>query len=117
MAKLYDLARMTTVTAGTSNITLGAAATVNGVTYLTFTQAGVNDGDIVPYGIADANASEYGYALYTASGTVLGPRNVRRSTNSNNAINLSGGAQVFISAGSADLLMEAMMLHANFGAI
>lgn len=101
--KLFTLARMTTVTAGTGTITLGGAATVNGVTYLSFAAAGVADGDIVAYGIADTNASEYGYGTYTASGTTL-TRNVIRSTNSNTAISLSGSANVFITAGNAELI-------------
>lgn len=94
---------MTTATTGTGTITLGSAATVNGTTYLSFSAAGVSDGDIVAYGIQDTSNSEYGYGTYTAAGTTL-TRNVIRSTNSNNAINLSGSAQVFISAGNAELL-------------
>jgi hypothetical protein len=94
MAKLFNLARMTTATTGTGTITLGAA--VSG--YLTFAQAGVQDGDIVHYAIADGANSETGTAPYTASGTTLGPRTVGRSTNSNAAISLSGTAQVMITA-------------------
>lgn len=101
--RLFSLARMTTATTGTGTITLGSAATVNGTLYLSFSAAGVSDGDIVAYGIQDTGGSEYGYGTYTAAGTTL-TRNVIRSTNSNNAINLSGSAQVFISAGNAELL-------------
>lgn len=103
--KLFSLARMTTATTGTGTITLGAAATVGSVTYITFANAGVADGDVVAYGIQDTGGSntEYGYGTYTAAGTTL-TRNVIRSSNSNNAINLSGTAQVFVTAGNADLL-------------
>lgn len=101
--KLFTLARMTTATTSTGTITLGAAATVGGVLYLSFAAAGVADGDIIAYGIQDTSNSEYGYGTYTASGTTL-TRNVIRSTNSNNAINLTGTAQVFICAGGSDLM-------------
>lgn len=103
MAKvLYDLARMTTATTGTGTITLGSAATSGGVTFLSFSAAGVADGDTVTYAIADTNASEIGRGVYTASGTTL-TRTVLKSTNSNTAINLSGNAQVFITAAAEDL--------------
>lgn len=99
MAKLYNLARMTTATTSTGTITLGSA--VSG--FLTFANAGVSDGDIVSYGISDGSASEVGYGVYTSSGTTL-TRNVTTSTNSNAAINLSGTAQVFITPSASDLL-------------
>lgn len=103
MAKiLYDLARMTTATTGTGTITLGSAATSGGVTFLSFSAAGVQDGDTVTYAIADTNASEIGRGVYTASGTTL-TRSVLKSTNSNSAISLSGNAQVFITAAAEDL--------------
>src|SRR3954471_20116985 len=97
---LHNLARMTTATTGTGTITLGAA--VSG--YLTFAQAGVADGETVPYGIKDGANSEVGTAPYTASGTLLGTRTVTRSTNSNAAISLSGSAEVFITARAEDIL-------------
>lgn len=95
LIKLYNLARMTTATTGTGTITLGSAATVNSVLYLSFANSGVLNGEVVMYGISDTNNSEVGYGTYTSAGTTL-TRNVLRSTNSNNAINLSGSAQVFI---------------------
>lgn len=97
MAKLFNLARMTTATTGTGIITLGAA--VSGL--LSFSAAGVADGDIVTYAISDGANSEIGRGVYTASGTTL-TRSVLRSTNSNSAINLSGSAQVFITAAAED---------------
>jgi hypothetical protein len=61
MAKLFNLARMTTATTSTGTITLGAA--VSG--YLTFALAGVSDGDLVAYGISDGSNSEVGTGVYT----------------------------------------------------
>ena len=98
MAKLYSLARMTTATTGTGTITLGNA--VSG--YLSFANAGIQNGDIVSYGIRDGTDSEVGRGTYTASGTTL-TRNVIKSTNSDAAINLSGSAEVYITAIAEDI--------------
>jgi hypothetical protein len=95
MAKLYNLARMTTATTGTGTIALGAA--VSG--YLTFALAGVANGDVVTYAIKDGANSEIGEGVYTASGTTL-TRSVLKSTNANAAVNLSGAAEVFITPSS-----------------
>lgn len=106
MAKvLYNLARMTTATTGTGTVTLGAAATVGGITYLSFANAGVQDGDTVTYYIADYGngGSEIGRGVYTASGTTLTRATVLNSTNSNTQISLSGNAHVGISAAAQDL--------------
>ena len=89
--KLYNLARMSTATTGTGTITLGSNVTA----FLSFAGAGVQDGDVVYYGIRDSAHSEWGYGTYTSSGTTLS-RNVLKSTNSDNAISLSGSAEVFI---------------------
>lgn len=97
MGKLFNLARMSTVTAGTGTITLGSA--VSG--HLTFANAGAADADIVPYGINDGSNSESGWGTYTAAGTTL-TRNVSKSTNSNNPISLSGSAEVFITPRAED---------------
>src|SRR5258708_475175 len=99
MAKLYNLARMTTATTGTGTITLGAA--VSG--YSTFAQSGANDGDVISYGIKDGTNSEVGTGTYTASGTTL-TRTVTKSTNGNAAISLSGAAEVFITPRAEDLV-------------
>jgi hypothetical protein len=99
MAKLYNLARMTTATTGTGTITLGSA--VSG--YLTFALAGVVNGEIVSYGIKDGANSETGTGTYTSAGTTL-TRSVTKSTNADAAINLSGSAEVFITARAQDLL-------------
>jgi len=91
MAKLYNLARMTTATAGTGTITLGSA--VSG--YLSFAAAGVSNGETVTYGIKDGSNSEIGEGVYTASGTTL-TRSVIKSTSSDTAISLSGSAEIFV---------------------
>jgi len=93
---LYNLAVMTVSgTPGTGTITLGSAATINGVTYLSFAAAGVPDGQPVYYSISDTGASEVGLGTYTASGTTL-TRGAITSTNSNNAISASSAAIVRI---------------------
>lgn len=102
MSKLFNLARMTVSSTGTGTITLGSAATVSGVLYLTFAQAGVLDGDTVSYAIADVNQSEIGTGVYTSSGTTL-TRIVTASTNANAAINMTATAQVFITPRKEDL--------------
>ncbi len=99
MAKLLNLARMTTATTGTGTLTLGSAVAV----FPSFAAAGIADGETVTYAIEDGSNSEIGRGLYTSSGTTL-TRSVLKSTNSNNAISLSGSAKVFISAAAEDLL-------------
>lgn len=99
MAKLYNLARMSTATVGAGTITLGSA--VSG--YLTFALAGVANAEIVSYGIKDGSNSEVGTGTYTSAGTTL-TRNVTASTNGNAAISLSGSAEVFITPRKEDLL-------------
>jgi hypothetical protein len=93
LAKLYNLARMTTGTVGTGPLTLGAA--VDG--HLTFAQAGVVNGDTVYYAINDGSQSEVGTGVYTAVGTTLS-RTVIKSTNADAAISLSGDAEVMVTA-------------------
>jgi hypothetical protein len=99
LAKIYNIARMSTATTGTGTITLGSA--VSG--YLTFALAGASDGETLAYGIKDGANSEVGTGVYTASGTTL-TRSVTKSTNSDTAISLSGTAEVFITARAQDLL-------------
>ena len=99
MVKLVNRAKMTTATTGTGTITLGSA--VDG--FQTFTAAGVSDGDTVRYCIEDGTSSfELGSGVFTASGTTL-TRVVSESSNSDNAISLSGDAIVFITAIAADI--------------
>lgn len=99
MVKLVNRAKMTTSTTGTGTITLGSA--VDG--FQTFAAAGVSNGETVRYCIEDGTTNfELGSGVFTASGTTL-TRVVSESSNSNNAINLSGSAIVFITAIAADL--------------
>jgi hypothetical protein len=96
--KRYELARVFSPTTGTgSPLTLGAA--VPG--YRTYADAGVINGDLVPYCIRDGVASELGSGIYSSTGPTL-TRNVIASTNFNNPINLSGLAEVFIGPRAAD---------------
>jgi hypothetical protein len=97
MGTLFNLARMSSATTGTGTITLGSA--VSG--YLTFALAGVMDGQVVSYGIKDGANSEVGTGTYTSSGTTL-TRTVTKSTNANAAINLSGTAEVYVTARAED---------------
>ncbi len=92
---LANIARMTTATAGTGTITLGSAVS----SFLTFAQAGVTDGQTVAYLIEDGNGTgrEVGTGVYTSAGTTL-TRTPTNSTNSNAAVNLSGSAQVAVTA-------------------
>lgn len=99
MNALFDLCRVHTPTSGTGTITLGAPVTG----YLGFAAAGVPDGAVVSYAIADAGASEAGAGTYNAAAQTL-TRSVYRSTGAGNntPIALSGSAQVFITALSVD---------------
>ncbi len=100
--KLYNLARVATATTGTGTLTLGSAV----AGFLTFAQAGASDGETVRYAIKNGAASEIGYGVYTASGTTL-TRNVLKSTNSNNALDLAGSSEVIITAAAEDFMQVA----------
>lgn len=110
MSKLYNLARARTATTGTGTITLGSA--VSG--FLTFDGAGVQNGDVVAYAIRDGSNSEIGYGTYTSATATL-TRNVRKSTNSDAAISLSGNAEVVITPSSHEF--EILNSLTEFGAV
>lgn len=101
MASLFDLAVMTVSgTPGTgSTINLGGAATINGVTFLTFAQAGATNGVSVDYSILDSvnGGCEIGTATYSSTGPSLTSRTPTVSSNSNAAINASSSSLVRIS--------------------
>ena len=99
MVKLVNRAKMTTSTSGTGTITLGSAS--DG--YQSFADAGVSNGETVRYTIEDGNAFEIGSGVYNSSGTTLS-RTVSESSNSNNALNLSGNAVVFVTASADDII-------------
>ena len=94
MAVLANRAKMTTSTTGTGTITLGSASTG----FQTFDNAGITNGQSVQYVIEDGANFEIGTGTYTSSGTTLTRGAVTESNNSDNAINLSGTALVFIAA-------------------
>src|SRR5215471_14118195 len=94
---LYNLARMNTSTIGSGSITLGTPA----VSFLSFTQAGVQNGDVVTYAIIDGANREIGRGTYTAPNT-LARDTVLRSTNANSRISLSGNAEVAITPAAED---------------
>lgn len=98
MAKLFNLARMTTATTGTGTVTLGSA--VSG--HISFASTGVANGDVVSYAIIDGTAAEVGTGTYTSSGTTLSRTLVNSTTGS--LLNLSGSAEVFIADLAADHL-------------
>jgi len=89
---------MSTSTTGTGTITLGSALTG----FQTFDGAGVTNGQTVRYVIEDGDNFEIGSGAYTTSGTTLA-RGATESSNSDNAISLSGSATVFIAAVAADI--------------
>lgn len=99
MAKLYNLARENTNTTGTGPVTLTGAVT----SYLTFAQAGVQDGDYISYGIHTSTDTEVGIGVYSSTGPTLTRTTVLRSTNSNAAINITSAAQVYIPALKEDI--------------
>ena len=100
MAKVYDLVRCFTATTGTGALTWGAAV----APFLTPALAGAQSGDFVSYGIIDGLNSEAGRGILTNTAGVWTMTRVPLvSTNSNAAINLSGGAQVFLSVLAEDV--------------
>lgn len=104
MPVLANRARMSTATTGTGTITLGSATPG----FQSFAAAGITDGQSVRYVIEDGNNWEIGTGTYTASGTTLS-RTPSESSSAGSAINLSGGAVVFLSAGKEELQRAANM--------
>ena len=99
MARLFNRAKMTISSTGTGNITLASATSGN----QTFLDAGVSDGDVIRYIAEDAsNAWEIGTAVVSSNSTVLA-RTVEESSNSDNALNLTSAAKVFIGVTAKDL--------------
>jgi len=98
---LGNRAKMSTSTTGTGTISLGSA--ISG--YQSFENAGITNGQTVRYAIEDGTNFEIGSGVYTSSGTTL-TRNVTESSNSDNAINLSGSGEVFITASAADIFVN-----------
>lgn len=99
MASLFNLVAMSVSSAfGTSTtIPLGSAATISGVTYLSFALSGTAGGTSVDYSILDTGNSEIGTATYTSSNTTLTSRTPTKSTNANLAIAATSAAVVLCS--------------------
>ncbi len=112
----HNQARMTIASSGTGTFTLSAAV----LPYNTFAQAGIIDGEIIPYAAVDMafNIAEKGWGVYSAAGPTL-TRNVFISTGgSTAAINASSsGTQVFIDPSLADLVQLSLTAHANLGGL
>ena len=99
MVTLVNRAKMSITSTGTGTpITLGSAE--DG--YQSFADAGVSNGDLVRYVIEDGDNWEIGSGTYTASGTTL-TRSVTESSNSDNRINLTADAIIFITAEADDI--------------
>lgn len=96
--KLYNIVKVYTSTVGTGTVSLGSAVP----SFITFATAGVVSGSTVSYAIEDGTNREVGTGVYTSGAETL-TRSVVTSTNSNNAIALSGNAVVFITGLAADL--------------
>ena len=99
MGTPFDLTIQTVSSAFGTNATipLAGAATVNGVSYLTFTLAGASTasaGTTVDYSILDTAASEIGTATYISSANTLTSRTPTKSTNGNAAITASSAALI-----------------------
>lgn len=97
MTKLANLARMIVVGGGTGPLTLTSAAPAS----LTFSQAGINNGDTVSYAIRSENDSEVGHGVYDSG--VLTRTTVLASTNGGLPIEVTGAAEVFITLLAEDL--------------
>ena len=98
MSILHNLVRVYTPTTGTG-ITLTLGATVP--TFLSFVEGGYTNAQVCTYAIEDIAGREIGYGTYTAG--FLDRTTVLASTNGGARIDLSGSAQVFVTAAAEDL--------------
>lgn len=117
IAALGNRGGMSTTTAGTGDITLGAAlgaVAPNVCSYIDFATSGIANNTLVSYLILDSNgAFECGRATFLTAGPQLTGRAVSKSSNSGGLINLTGsGVQVFITALVEDI-GPAAILHVD----
>jgi hypothetical protein len=92
-----DLVKVLTATLGTGAVTLGSAVTG----FRTFASAGIPNGATVTYGIFDNNQHEVGRGVYNSGAGTLTRTLIASSTGA--LLELSGGAQVYITATASDL--------------
>jgi hypothetical protein len=116
MARFYNRVGVATATTGAGTITLGSAiasgTSINACGFQTFAGGGASNGETVSYLILDSNGAwEYGTGTYTSAGTTLSRTLGASSTGS--LLNLSGSAQVFITARREDLLSVSETQSAN----
>ena len=100
MAGLHDMAKMS-VSGPPGTGTIPLAAAVAG--FQSFAAAGVIDQEVISYSIQDGSNWEVGRGTYTASSTTL-TRGSLYSSNSNNPINATTGATVWIAFLAEDLI-------------
>lgn len=93
MALFYDRVRVTTATTGTGTITLGSPV----AGYRSFAAGGAASGETIFYVIEDGSNWEIGEGVYDAAGPTL-TRPFILSSSLGGALNLSGTAEVFITA-------------------
>lgn len=104
MAKLFNRVAVNTTTTGSVTVTLGSA--VSGA-WLTPSEAGVANGDVVTYAITEGSDFELGRGTYTSSGTTLSRDTVIASkiggTAGTSKMDLDGDATVVFTAAAQDL--------------
>lgn len=112
----HNQARMTISSAGTGAFTLAAAVQP----FNTFAQAGVVDGEIIPYSAIDTatNNAEKGWGVYSATGPTL-TRNPYIVTGGGTSpfSASSSGTQVFIDPAVSDLIQLSLIAQANLGGL
>ncbi len=103
MTATLNRAKMITTTTGTGTVTLGSAVTG----YATFAEAGAVNATQYPYVIEDGNDFEIGVGTYTSAGTTFSRDTVTLSkiggVAGTSKINLSGSAQIALTARTGDL--------------
>lgn len=113
MTVLTDITGHVTATTGTGTMTLGGAIdSASRGKFRTFAQAGIPDGATVSYGLLDLGTGhrETCRGVYTATGTTL-TRVTLASTNGNNPIDLSGNAEVVVTALERSFGMELLQVE------